>query len=143
MQPSIFMLRFAISDFRILPGHSGLTTYVSTCMMRKTVNTISRRWGRFFGQPGEWLEEENEDTSIAMDFLRRIRGVFDFKDVVGGHTFKPEWKAVVNLISRPWFSWLWVVQDVTLARQVTIYCGSQSANWDELETCVGLLEQKS
>lgn len=41
-------------------------------------------------------------------------------------------KAAGNFIARPWFRRLWVVQEVVLAKHVTIVCGSCSIHWNSI-----------
>lgn len=40
-----------------------------------------------------------------------------------------EWHAVANLVHRPWFSRLWIVQEFILARDVIFYCGRTTVDW--------------
>lgn len=44
----------------------------------------------------------------------------------------PVWLAVFNLAFRPWFSRLWVVQEVVLATAATILSGEYQAELDEM-----------
>jgi len=37
---------------------------------------------------------------------------------------------VSNLLRRPWWARVWVIQELVLARDVTVYCGSQALGWD-------------
>ncbi|KAI7786411.1 hypothetical protein LA080_003652 [Diaporthe eres] len=39
-------------------------------------------------------------------------------------------KVVSNLLRRPWWTRVWVTQELVLARDVTICCGSQTLGWD-------------
>jgi hypothetical protein len=40
-----------------------------------------------------------------------------------------KWYHLFTLFSRPWFSRLWVVQEVALAKEVVVLCGSHSVPW--------------
>lgn len=43
---------------------------------------------------------------------------------------KDEWRSVQNLLSRPWFDRVWIVQEVQLANPTaTLQCGPDSMNW--------------
>lgn len=39
------------------------------------------------------------------------------------------------LLQRPWFSRLWVVQEVTVGRKVRVYCGKRSVTWEKFVSC--------
>lgn len=39
-------------------------------------------------------------------------------------------KVVSNLLRRPWWTRVWVTQELVLARNVTVCCGSQTLGWD-------------
>ena len=40
------------------------------------------------------------------------------------------------LLQRPWFSRLWVVQEVAFGRTVTLYCGARSTTWEKFVSSV-------
>ncbi|CAG8977481.1 hypothetical protein HYALB_00013036, partial [Hymenoscyphus albidus] len=42
------------------------------------------------------------------------------------------WRALTFLVQRRWFQRCWVVQEVAIAKEITLYCGSASAPWDHL-----------
>lgn len=41
----------------------------------------------------------------------------------------PAWEAIVRFFCRPWFSRVWVVQEVILARDARFYCGDWELSW--------------
>ncbi|KAK0717282.1 hypothetical protein B0T26DRAFT_709393 [Lasiosphaeria miniovina] len=43
----------------------------------------------------------------------------------------PDWKAVGLLFWRPWFTRVWIIQEVALARSSAVYCGGDSMPWHE------------
>ncbi|KAJ8122664.1 hypothetical protein ONZ43_g1196 [Nemania bipapillata] len=46
---------------------------------------------------------------------------------------------VALLLSRPWFKRRWIIQEVVLARDVSVHCGSASIPWRTFETCLAEL----
>ncbi|KAM7192098.1 Heterokaryon incompatibility protein (HET) domain containing protein [Rhypophila sp. PSN 637] len=47
------------------------------------------------------------------------------------------WAAVDQLVRRPWFSRVWVVQEVQLASEALVYCGKDTIPWDWLcQACI-------
>ena len=39
------------------------------------------------------------------------------------------WTALARLLSRPWFTRVWVLQEVAVSRQATVYCGEHELDW--------------
>ncbi|KAF1847250.1 uncharacterized protein K460DRAFT_55871 [Cucurbitaria berberidis CBS 394.84] len=42
-----------------------------------------------------------------------------------------KYEAFVSLFKREWFSRVWIIQEVAMAKEVQLTCGSQSASWDD------------
>ncbi|KAF5845495.1 hypothetical protein GGP41_003071 [Bipolaris sorokiniana] len=107
-----------------------------------------------------WLGEEDKSAkqvsaAKAFEFIRRCS---DFKEAAAnnrrGHpTAMPEkiediqgskeavsWESVRRLFTRDWFTRVWVVQELGLARNATFYCGDASIDfWDLDRFCEFLL----
>ncbi|KAI1321505.1 heterokaryon incompatibility protein-domain-containing protein [Xylariaceae sp. FL0255] len=49
--------------------------------------------------------------------------------------------AFSNLIGRPWFNRCWVIQEVALARDVVIQCGTASIGWDLFVSSLVMVQQ--
>ena len=97
-----------------------------------------------------WLCEESGDSSAAFDLTSRIvaaaaveltssptdtKQVFKAEDL--GRLALPEysnpaWKALDGLFCRPWFSRVWVIQEVTVARSTLVVCGPSHCQWSHL-----------
>ncbi|KAM5383828.1 hypothetical protein ACJZ2D_001817 [Fusarium nematophilum] len=48
----------------------------------------------------------------------------------------PTWKAIDSLLKRPYWKRLWVLQEMVLAKNLTICCGTRSISWHHLRTAV-------
>ncbi|KAK2616075.1 hypothetical protein N8I77_002784 [Diaporthe amygdali] len=102
-----------------------------------------------------WLGPEDNSTRIARDAVSRLNAAsfqacreaawqftnkshdhrhdghqHDTEDV--GGISVPQFQAVLDLIRRSWFERTWVLQEVVLAKDVEILCGSQRFTWMEL-----------
>jgi hypothetical protein len=42
------------------------------------------------------------------------------------------WSTISGLLDRSWFKRLWVLQEVALAKQLEVFCGSVTIVWDVL-----------
>ncbi|KAK8137306.1 hypothetical protein PG984_005246 [Apiospora sp. TS-2023a] len=93
-------------------------------------------------------------TSTAMEFLEVLDGVFekldrasgrngtngaaitcqDLLEATGTSSESPQWAALRDLLMRPWFGRLWVMQEAVLPRDVLFVWGQYSLSWAEMET---------
>lgn len=97
-----------------------------------------------------WLGEAFVGNESAFKMLKRIHDLYDdmlrdgsFSGVVwqegGGaqlgdpatNPTEKELTALYTLLRRPWFYRMWVVQEISLAKEVVITCGDQEMDWDE------------
>ncbi len=90
-----------------------------------------------------WLGEEQSEahSALAMDFVDEVLENWeDIKQII--HAGKEtQWDAFMKLIRRPWFSQRWIVQELTWARQATIYCGQKWVRWEKFADVISLFKQ--
>jgi hypothetical protein len=92
-----------------------------------------------------WLGEARATSALAINFLQK-HITLDFsstnqpkiKNELARTRLNPEyaaaWKAVgQDLLKRPWWMRMWVIQEVTLARRTAIFCGPFDLAWDNLQ----------
>ncbi|KAM0175400.1 hypothetical protein ACHAPC_009643 [Botrytis cinerea] len=70
-----------------------------------------------------YLGEAADDSDQA---LKIIRGVED--ELMDPSSSKENEKRILELLKRPWFQRIWVLQEVGLARRILIICGSARIN---------------
>ncbi|RDW67063.1 hypothetical protein BP5796_09812 [Coleophoma crateriformis] len=70
-----------------------------------------------------WIVWHESDEKRA-EYCSRV-GVPAFTDIA--------WLYLLELFSRQWFSRLWVVQEVALAREVHVLCGGSQFSWNDIE----------
>ncbi|EMR87688.1 putative het domain protein [Botrytis cinerea BcDW1] len=70
-----------------------------------------------------YLGEAADDSDQA---LKIIRGVED--EIMDPSSSKENEKQILELLERPWFQRIWVLQEVGLARRILIMCGSARIN---------------
>lgn len=74
-----------------------------------------------------WLGPQADDSDQAMVFVENI-----VKDPAN----LDSWNAFFSLITRPWFSRRWVIQELGFARTATIFCGTRCVPWSKLADAV-------
>jgi hypothetical protein len=70
-----------------------------------------------------WLGEQSAESNTAMQVITRFR---DNRNSIRDENKK----AIMSLSTRPYWTRLWVVQEICVARQLKIYCGSMSLSWE-------------
>ncbi|KAK0660789.1 heterokaryon incompatibility protein-domain-containing protein [Cercophora samala] len=81
---------------------------------------------------GEMLEKITpwwEERKVTLDLTAWIKSI-TADGVVNGR-----WLSLLDLISRPWFSRVWIIQEVVMAKQVLVCCGPHQLNWMDLLCC--------
>jgi hypothetical protein len=91
-----------------------------------------------------WLGENGEDGESAMRIISAHSCSGDLEP-----TRKPGWvtaslesKAVRAFCRRPYWKRLWIVQEVILARDILVCCGSMRVEWDTFEDWYLTIKEK-
>lgn len=98
-----------------------------------------------------WLGPSTDDSHLAFelielfcdvhaecdDFHRRT-GVWDLTRWGTRESWDIErhMEALVELLERPWFYRVWVIQEVVMSSKIAISCGGQMTTWDKVSTLV-------
>jgi hypothetical protein len=88
-----------------------------------------------------WLGESNQDGEAAMKFIPEILDLSHFTNTVQDQATWLQWKALVDLMRRPWFSRLWMLQNIAVAREASVHCGDQVVHWADFADAVTLLNK--
>jgi hypothetical protein len=86
-----------------------------------------------------WLGEADEYSTMAIDFIQRIiLNLQSFDEMYRSQEAKYGWRAVIDLMQRPWFSRRWVIQEVSLSTHADLYCGTKTIPWADFADAVQL-----
>lgn len=88
-----------------------------------------------------WLGEGDSDGrhAVALDFIKdEVLKLQSFDELCDNPEASHKWKAMLDLMKRPWFSRRWVVQEIALANSATIYCGEKTIPWKDFSDAVQL-----
>jgi hypothetical protein len=107
-----------------------------------------------------WLGEKSENSMLAVDLIQitsRVLQTASDKSMLPSGTIdpfsdheqvvrriadklpgsrSPEWNAVWELIKRPWFSRVWIIQELALASRAEVHSGPSVFGWDELARAI-------
>jgi hypothetical protein len=90
-----------------------------------------------------WLGGDADDSAGAIRLMRRFtradfpddyvpRSLLDDKDLA-------QWKAVAKIFDREWFRRVWVRQEVAVANEIIVMCGSERISWNTLSLACDIL----
>jgi hypothetical protein len=86
-----------------------------------------------------WLGEANRSSKTAIKFIKdEVLKLDDFDTLCDSKEASRKWRALLELMQRPWFSRRWVVQEIALARTALIYCGKDQISWKVFAIAVEL-----
>ncbi|KAJ2992241.1 hypothetical protein NUW58_g2233 [Xylaria curta] len=80
-----------------------------------------------------WLGDESSDSNLAIDFIKFLDKVSRQKYSVGEirmmlqkDEYYPKWTALINFLSRKWWSRIWTVQEFVIPTSASFWCGMQN-----------------
>jgi hypothetical protein len=105
-----------------------------------------------------WLGEPADDSDRAMQFIATLYNEIEKHHLHGldpahersymdqfpsfKHYNTPDWVAFQNFLKRPYFSRLWVIQEMVLSRRIIFACGEKTAPGNQLMVVVNILLSK-
>ncbi|KAI0149059.1 heterokaryon incompatibility protein-domain-containing protein [Pestalotiopsis sp. NC0098] len=159
---------FSALRYLRLPTVSRVLWIDSICVNQDDLKERSRevaRMGEIYTKAQQvivWLGTDDSETSIAMETIKILsEGVImewhrrTFTTVPGSRAdilrnrrglstlTNAQWTALRNLITRPWFTRLWIRQEVALASKVIVVCGYYQAEWEDVDKVAILLEHSA
>jgi len=91
-----------------------------------------------------WLGTATDGSNLALDNLKSLGNTLaGFTRTVGAHEFDALglpplddliWSGITEILSRPWFRRLWVVQEVVLAKDIVLMAGNRSVGFKMFAT---------
>ncbi|KAI0136394.1 heterokaryon incompatibility protein-domain-containing protein [Xylariales sp. AK1849] len=86
-----------------------------------------------------WLGEDDDDSNLAIRFIKKdILKFENFDSVCSNKQNADNWRALLMLMQRPWFSRRWVVQEIALSQGATVHCGPENIQWKDFAVAVEL-----
>jgi hypothetical protein len=77
-----------------------------------------------------------------MRFIDKVKDLNVFDPLTHDPGTSAEWAALMNLMQRSWFTRRWIVQELALARDAVMYCGSQCVSWRDFSCAVALFTSR-
>jgi hypothetical protein len=97
-----------------------------------------------------WLGFPDEETDIAMEFIQHVNSgratEYLIKTPNGGYRLDfslhlcRAFAALYRLLTRPYFTRLWVVQEIAMSSNPTAWCGTKRVSWFSLQKAAHMLQ---
>jgi hypothetical protein len=92
-----------------------------------------------------WLGSETDDSGLAVSLIKEIAAKADspahIRSLITSNMAKPAFVGIVALFERNYWRRLWVVQEVSNARRVMVYCGFTKVPWTVYQTASRVFRQ--
>ncbi|KAK8023811.1 hypothetical protein PG993_011877 [Apiospora rasikravindrae] len=82
-----------------------------------------------------WLGEESSDSDLAIDFIklhdkitREGHSIQKLRMILQKEQYHPHWNALLNFLSRDWWSRIWTVQEFVIPSSISFWCGMQNVS---------------
>lgn len=86
-----------------------------------------------------WLGDSNDRSDEAMDFIPTIVDFAVFDSNARDKRQATKWYSLSELMRDRWFSRRWVVQEIALAKDASVHCGSKKVRWCDFADAITLL----
>jgi len=90
-----------------------------------------------------WLGTATPQSRLAMSHLRKLSALlYDKpKPSVGQMARSPQkWAALLNLLEKSYWSRVWIVQEIGLAKEIQVICGEDQVPWAVVQDLIQCLE---
>jgi hypothetical protein len=85
-----------------------------------------------------WLGPATPTSDIALLFIKEVLDLEGFDNLIKDELNLYKWFALAELMRNRWFTRRWVIQEVSMARNATVHCGSQVVHWTDFADAVTL-----
>lgn len=85
-----------------------------------------------------WLGPESKSSYLAFDLIKQSTDLRKFEKRIQNPSLVPYWDSFTELMRRPWFRHRWSIQEVALAKDAVVHCGSLQVGWKHFKRTVVL-----
>ncbi|RFU27993.1 hypothetical protein B7463_g8347, partial [Scytalidium lignicola] len=85
-----------------------------------------------------WVGDKTNKRGLAMKTLRTVA---QMKQVAISVLTKEEYRALSEFFQEPWFVRSWIIQEVILAKDLVVNCGSDDISWEDLYEAMKIYQE--
>lgn len=102
------------------------------------VARMAEIYNRAFNVP-IWLGVASRGSDMAMDFVNELGQLQLLNNIIHDKEALRKWAALIELMHARWFSRRWVIQEIAMAKDASVHCGSQKVHWDDFADAISIL----
>ena len=94
-----------------------------------------------------WLGNAFEDSHLGLDMIEKLGNAYhDLRDRelaiahVSGFQHDEPWIAISRLLKHPWWARVWTLQEVILAKEASVVCGTKCISWNAIYHALSVLK---
>ncbi|KAM5350117.1 hypothetical protein ACJ41O_006622 [Fusarium nematophilum] len=93
--------------------------------------------GRFINTALSWhgWKAERKHGGLLLPLSQRFKGGSSMQDS-SHRAYELEHGEIRELLNRPWWERVWIMQEAIVARKIVIMCGGETATWDRIEEAI-------
>ncbi|RSM00829.1 hypothetical protein CEP52_008898 [Fusarium oligoseptatum] len=93
--------------------------------------------GRYLSNAMSWhgWKAERKHGGLLLPLSQRFKGGSSMQDS-GHRVYEFEHGEIRELLNRPWWERVWIMQEAIVAKKIVIMCGDQTATWDRIEAAI-------
>ncbi|KAI0398223.1 heterokaryon incompatibility protein-domain-containing protein [Xylariaceae sp. FL0594] len=89
-----------------------------------------------------WLGPAADNSDVARDFIEtRVLNLPHLDQLIEDTEANEKWRALGELIKRPWFSRRWIIQEIALAQDAYMLCGQKKFRWVDFADAISLFNE--
>ena len=86
-----------------------------------------------------WLGDGTSSSTVALTFIKNeVLPLRNFQELCEARDASMKWRAMLDLMSRPWFTRLYSIQELALSTVAILYCGVDHIQWLDFATAIEL-----
>lgn len=82
-----------------------------------------------------WVGIADDSSDATCDLIRKVSSMSSTQ-VLPNDVTKQQWDGLLAMLRRPYWSRVWVIQEIALARMIHIHCGGKQTTWKNLNHAV-------
>ncbi|KAL2670057.1 hypothetical protein Neosp_014938 [[Neocosmospora] mangrovei] len=93
--------------------------------------------GRWINNAMSWhgWKAERKHGGLLLPLSQRFKGGSSMQDS-SHRAYEFEHGEIRELLNRPWWERVWIMQEAIVAKKIVIMCGDQTATWDRIEVAI-------
>ncbi len=86
-----------------------------------------------------WLGTGFDGSSNGFRLARELTNFQTLEALIANADNESRWPDLIKLLELPWFQRRWIIQEIALAHNASLHCGTDRMHWDDFTEAISLL----